>query len=338
MGVLVSIVDDSRFTPEDIAPFAEKLFFEGERRRIHLERFAVLLLLAAMIATYGVLADSTATIIGAMIIAPLMIPIMGTAAGLVMGDMRRAGRSFLKVVAGVAGVIVTSWLIAGYLSTTIISVADNSAIAGRISPSLTDLAIALLSGAAGAFAMSRSDVADTLPGVAISISLVPPLCVVGVGLSESDWDVASGAMLLFLTNLLSILLAGGGVLALLGLSTAATSELRGPARKRAFWSIAAGAFLVAVPLAATSAQVAGETVAEQRAQRLVGEWLEETDLRLTRVEADGHNLLLLINGSGELPDLDGLVADLQADIGMDVELEFRVVASKTVRYPVPDES
>ncbi len=216
MGVIRNIVEDNKFTPADVPPFEDKLFFEGDKRRVNLERFAVLLFLSTVIATYGVLGDSTATIIGAMIIAPLMIPIMGTAAGLVMGDMGRAGRSFLKVVGGVAGVIFTAWFIGSFLNTTVVSFTTNSAITGRISPSLTDLAIALASGAAGAFAMSRSDVADSLPGVAISISLVPPFCVVGIGLSAGEWSVASGAMLLFLTNFLSILLAGGGVLALLG--------------------------------------------------------------------------------------------------------------------------
>ena len=133
----------------------------------------------------------------------------------------------------------------------------------------------------------------------------------------------------------SWLRAGGGVLALLGLSTAATSELSGPARKRAFWSIAVGALLVAAPLAATSAQVASETLAEQRTQRLVRQWLDETDLRVTRVEADGRSLTVLINGSGELPDLDDLVADLQSEIGSDLELQIRVVPSETVLYREP---
>jgi uncharacterized hydrophobic protein (TIGR00271 family) len=165
MGVFRNIVDDNKFTPEDVPPFEDKLFFEGAKRRVNLERFAVLLFLSTVIATYGVLGDSTATIIGAMIIAPLMIPIMGTAAGLVMGDMGRAGRSFLKVVGGVAGVIFTAWFIGTFLNTTVVSFTTNSAITGRISPSLTDLMIALASGAAGAFAMSRSDVADSLPGL-----------------------------------------------------------------------------------------------------------------------------------------------------------------------------
>ena len=111
MGILRNVIDDNKFTPDDVQPFENKLFFEGDRRRINLERFAVLLFLSTVIAAYGVLGDSTATVIGAMIIAPLMIPIMATAAGLVMGDMRRAGRAILTVIGGVAGVIFTAWFI-----------------------------------------------------------------------------------------------------------------------------------------------------------------------------------------------------------------------------------
>jgi uncharacterized hydrophobic protein (TIGR00271 family) len=333
MGVFRNIVDDNKFTPEDVPPFEEKLFFEGDKRRINLERFVVLLFLATVIATYGVLGDSTATIIGAMIIAPLMIPIMGTAAGLVMGDMGRAGRSFLRVAGGVAGVIFTAWFIGTFLNPTVVSFTTNSAITGRISPSLTDLAVALASGAAGAFAMSRADVADSLPGVAISISLVPPLCVVGIGLSEGEWSVATGAMLLFLTNFLAILLAGGGVLALLGLSAASTKTLTGSARRKAFIYIAIGALLVAIPLAATSIRVAYETTAELQTQRLVQFWLDQTDFRVTKVEADGRNLNVLINGSGDLPALDELGTDLQSTLGPRIKMNMRVVPSETLHYP-----
>jgi uncharacterized hydrophobic protein (TIGR00271 family) len=333
MGVFRNIVDDNKFTPEDVPPFEEKLFFEGDKRRINLERFVVLLFLATVIATYGVLGDSTATIIGAMIIAPLMIPIMGTAAGLVMGDMGRAGRSFLRVAGGVAGVIFTAWFIGTFLNPTVVSFTTNSAITGRISPSLTDLAVALASGAAGAFAMSRADVADSLPGVAISISLVPPLCVVGIGLSEGEWSVATGAMLLFLTNFLAILLAGGGVLALLGLSAASTRTLTGSARRKAFIYIAIGALLVAIPLAATSIRVAYETTAELQTQRLVQFWLDQTDFNVTKVEADGRNLNVLINGSGDLPALDELGTDLQSTLGPRIKMNMRVVPSETLHYP-----
>ena len=160
--------------------------------------------------------------------------------------------------------------------TAVIDFTTNGQITGRVSPRLIDLFAALAAGAAGAFAMSRDDVGDSLPGVAISISLVPPLCVVGVGLAEAEWMAASGAMLLFVTNFLSILLAGGGVLALLGLSAAATAELKRDERRWAFFYVAIGVILIALPLGATSLRVYEENRTERATRRLAEEWIEDT--------------------------------------------------------------
>ena len=338
MGILRNIVDDNKFTPADVPPFEDKLFFIGAKRRINLERFAVLLFLSTVIAAYGVLGDSTATVIGAMIIAPLMIPIMATAAALVMGDMRQAGRSFLTVVGGVTGVILTAWFIGSFLNPTVVSYNINSQIVGRVSPSLTDLAIALACGAAGAFAMSRSDVADSLPGVAISISLVPPLCVVGIGLSGREWAVAWGAMLLFLTNFVSILLAGGGTLALLGLSAASTEKLTGGARRKAFTYIALGTLVVAVPLTVTSIKAASDTLTELRTHALAKQWLAPTDLEINRVDADGNQIEIVISGSDDPPPVTDLGANLRSAIHPQTQVELRIVPSQVVNFPetVPD--
>ncbi len=112
MSVLTQMVRESTITPENVSRLESKLFFDGVKRRRQFEQFSVLLFLAAIIATMGVLGDSTATVIGAMIISPLMTPIMATAAALVMGQMRRAGRSFLTVVIGVLGVIALSFFLA----------------------------------------------------------------------------------------------------------------------------------------------------------------------------------------------------------------------------------
>ncbi len=311
MSVISEILHDNRFRPEDLPVFEKKLFFKGPRLRPYLVRFTVLLFLSTVIATFGVVNDSAATVIGAMIIAPLMTPIMATAAALVMGKMDWSIRSLLLVALGVLLVIITSFLI-GILVNAIsfISFTQNSQITGRISPRLTDLCIALASGAAGAFAMSRDDIADSLPGVAISISLVPPLCVVGLGLSSGQWAAASGVMLLFLTNFFSILLAGGAVLALLGLGAAATTTIHGRRRRRAFLIIALGVLLVSIPLTATSIRVTRETLAESRIVQPVKEWLAQTDYEPERVTARGDVVKLVIVGEGELPPL----ADLKFEI------------------------
>ena len=133
----------------------------------------------------------------------------------------------MLVAIGVIFVVGMSALL-GWLYTGIISFGSNPQITGRVSPTMVDLIAALASGAAGAFCMSREDISDSLAGVAIAISLVPPLCVVGLSVQAGHWSDAAGALLLFVTNFLSILLAGGAVLAILGLSRAANARIVGP--------------------------------------------------------------------------------------------------------------
>jgi uncharacterized hydrophobic protein (TIGR00271 family) len=328
MGILSNIVKDNMFTPDAVPKFEAKLFFEGAKRRKDFEQFAVLLFLSTVIATFGVLGDSTATVIGAMIIAPLMRPIMAT----VTGRFDRAIYSSLIVAAGVAGVIGVAWLLAAGNITTVVSFETNAQITGRISPRLIDLYAALASGAAGAFAMSRDDVADSLPGVAISISLVPPLCVVGIALAEGNLGTSWGALLLFMTNFLSILLAGGAVLALLGLGAAATKDLRKEARRKAFMFIAAGIIIVAIPLAATSIRVAQESFVEAATRRLAAEWTDQSGYEVTRVEADGNQITLIINGSGDPPPLPELGTRLGDTLDRLIKLKLTIVPSEQQLY------
>ncbi len=327
MNALASLIRDNMFTPESVPGFERKLFFEGSRRRSYLERFGVLLFLATVIATVGVISDSTATVIGAMIVAPLMLPIMATAAALVMGQMGRAIQSGLLVAAGVAGVIALSWLF-GVVYPDVISFSGNSQITARISPRLLDLIAALAAGAAGAFAMSRDDVADSLPGVAIAISLVPPLCVVGLSLAHDQWAAALGALLLFVTNALAILLAGGGVLALLGLSQAATIELKGHSRRNAFVAIAFGVLIVAVPLTLTGRQVTREVRAQILTRQVVEEWLAGTEFEVRGVQTVASTASIVISGPGEPPPFEQLTAALEETLGQAVTVALEVVPSQ----------
>lgn len=332
MEILRNTIDDNKFKPEDLPPFRAKLFFEGVQRRADLERFAVLLLLSTIIATYGVIGDSTATVIGAMIIAPLMRPILATAAGLVMGDFKRAGSSFMIVVVSVAGVIVVAWLITEISLGTIISIETNSQLSNRISPRLIDLFAALAAGAAGAFAISREDVADSLPGVAIAIALVPPLCVVGVGLAEGNWSAAGGAMLLFLTNFLSILLAGGGLLALLGLGAARTKEIRQDARRKAFIFVAIGILLITIPLGAATVNVYEHNLIKRETINLAEEWITGTDYGISRVDVIEDQVNLVIHGSGEWPELSKLGDQLVASLDQPIDINLVVVPSDQETY------
>jgi uncharacterized hydrophobic protein (TIGR00271 family) len=169
--------------------------------------FYVLLSLSGAIATFGLLASSAATIIGAMIVAPLMGPILGIAFSTVMGNRRLLKRSLLSVVTGVLLVILISALICRLTGLSSLT----SEIEARTAPTLLDLGVALSAGTAGAYAKSRRDISDALPGVAIAVALVPPLSVVGVGIANRLPTVTGGALLLFLTNLVGIIFSGSAV-------------------------------------------------------------------------------------------------------------------------------
>jgi uncharacterized hydrophobic protein (TIGR00271 family) len=332
MGIVKNIIDDNRFTPEDLPKLEEKLFWEGPQKRISLERFAMLLLLSTIIATYGVLKDSTATVIGAMIIAPLMVPIVATAAALVMGDLNRAGKALMVVVVGVTGVVLVAF-VCGVIHPIFISFTTNSQITGRVSPSLGDLIVALASGVAGAFAVSRDDVADSLPGVAISISLVPPLAVSGISLSHGEFLAASGSFLLFITNFFSILLAGGLTFVFLGLSLASTQDLTRSIRRKAFITIIIGTLLVAIPLSLSSFRVARDSHLEYKAQKIARKWLEQSNFDLIKLDAHADRLEMVITGSGPPPSLSDFSESLDDEFDRDITTQLKVISSQIKFYP-----
>jgi uncharacterized hydrophobic protein (TIGR00271 family) len=175
----------------DVQRIERTLFFEPPEMRGRLTRFVMLILFASVIATGGLLSDSVASVIGAMIVAPLMTPIMGMVVAVVIGSSSRLGRSALIVLTGIALAIGVGWLMAilmpfGWEPT------QSGQVMARTSPKLLDLVVALASGGAGAYALSRVDVADALPGVAIAISLVPPLNTAGILLAGGEWDLARG--------------------------------------------------------------------------------------------------------------------------------------------------
>ena len=202
----------------------------------------------------------------------------------------------------------------------------NSQIVSRTAPRLVDLYAALASGAVGAFAMSRKDVANTLPGVAIAIALVPPLAVVGITLSQGAYDDAGGAFLLFLTNFLSILLAGGGVFALLGLSKASMADLKGSARRNAFIVIGLGTLLVIVPLAMTSASTGKAGYMQYNATQATQEWLGDTeDYELVAVKSGTDIVEVRITGDGSLPPTEELIANMGARTDEPITMELVVI-------------
>ena len=174
------------------------------RGAVSSKNFYILLFLSGIISTVGLLANSAATIIGAMIVAPLMGPIIAIAYSMAVGNQRLLKRSSFTLLTGIVLTVVTSIIIARIVGIKTFG----PEIWGRVSPTLLDLAVALAAGAAGAYAKSRRHVADALPGVAIAVALVPPLSVIGIGIAIGSQSVTVGSSLLFLTNLIGIIFSG----------------------------------------------------------------------------------------------------------------------------------
>ena len=135
--------------------------------------FFLLLICSAVIATLGLISNSTAVVIGAMIVAPLMDPILSLAFGLSIADNRLVKRSAITVIIGVLTVIGTATLLGWILDASEV----NREIYSRTAPNLIDLGIAVAAAIAGSFTLTRDRLSNSIAGVAIAVALVPPLCV-----------------------------------------------------------------------------------------------------------------------------------------------------------------
>jgi uncharacterized hydrophobic protein (TIGR00271 family) len=179
-------------------------------------------LAAALIAGFGLMENSPAVIIGAMLIAMLYGPIVGIALGLAEANLRLLGRSFLSEIVGAALVLAAGWVIG--ISTRDLTI--GSEILGRTSPNLIDLLIALVGGLAGGFTFVSTGLSGVVVGVAIATALVPPLTTCGILLARQLPNAAAGAFLLFLANFTAIALGAMIVFLLTGLRPAAADKAK----------------------------------------------------------------------------------------------------------------
>ncbi len=286
--------------------------------------------LAAVIASMGVLADSTVAVIAGMLVAPLMMPMMGMAASLVMGWPRRLART-----AGVvAGGIVVSFVVGMALALTnpdAIDVPANSEISSRVTPTVRDLIIAVAAGGAGAYGLSRPDVSDSLPGAAVAISLVPPLTVAGVTASQGDWESTGGALLLFTTNTLAILTVGGATFVLTGVAPIqrlATGSQRWWVR---LVVVGLTSVVVGVALILNGANLGAAAYEQDRAEITVDDWLSGVSHHPLDVAIDGDEVTVVAAGPSEdRPDATVLASDLSLEFGRTIAVDVRFLVEDQV--------
>jgi uncharacterized hydrophobic protein (TIGR00271 family) len=279
------------------------------------KKFLLLIILAAMIATLGLLQSSTAVVIGAMLVSPLMGPIMGVGFGLATLETNLIRRSLVTLAAGTAVAILVAMLII-WLS----PIKDvTPELRARTQPTLLDLGVAVVGGIAGVYAIMRK-LSGVMVGVAIATALVPPLSTVGFGLATGRFDFAVGAALLFLTNTLAIAFAATIVARLNHFGPSLTPQHTA----MQVVGIALTLGILSIPLALTLNSLAGEVRARSVVQTELRAMLGESD-RVDGLNVRMEHDAIAVDGVVLVDRYAGrLDTQLAAKIGAELGREVRV--------------
>ncbi len=173
--------------------------------------FFLILILSAIVTTFGIVLDNIAIIIGGMLISPLLSPILAISMGIVMADPKLIFRSLRVLLIAIIYVVAISLVFVFF----VVNKELNQEILSRAHPNLIYFGVALASGIAAAFAFAKEEFSERIVGVAVAIALLPPLSVIGIGIAYLNLEVLSGSLSLFLLNLFGILLGSLIVFSLL---------------------------------------------------------------------------------------------------------------------------
>ncbi|QRN83641.1 DUF389 domain-containing protein [Chloroflexota bacterium] len=259
--------------------------------------------LSGAIATLGLINDSPAVIIGAMVVAPLMSPILGVGLGSITADARLARDSASALIRGaLISVILAALLTLSniYLPFVPSLTEIPNEILSRTQPTPNDLIIALAGGLAAAYALSQPHLSAALPGVAIATALMPPLSVIGIGIALGRWDIAGGATLLFLTNAVTIAFAAILVFFIEGFSPRKVQD-EGHL-PRTLWVAALLTLILLIPLTILGARFVAQAQENRLINNIVQTELadlndaEIVELQITRID-NGINLDLTISSN-----------------------------------------
>ena len=277
--------------------------------------FYILIALAAIIAGLGLLVNSGAVVIGAMLVAPLMSPMIGSGLAIILGDTRFLRLALGAVVRGV-GLAIAVGLIVGLFN---LGKPLTPELLARTEPTLIDLAIAWFSGMAGAYALSKSNAAGALPGVAIAAALVPPLATVGITFTDGYYRESLGALLLFITNFVAISSATAFVFVVLGFRPTPSQKARKEVRAKSAQVAAISMVVVALLLIGTSYFLNAQRAKGTRIHEVVElKLLEVANAELENLEIvdfTDDNLKLDIIARSSKAILFNQVQELQEQIG-----------------------
>lgn len=300
--------------------------------------YYLMLLTSALIALLGLLTNSVAVVIGAMLISPLMMPIISSSLALAIGDLTLARRAFYIIsVSVILTVIVCA-------SVTVISpLKDPTAeILARVRPNIYDLFIAMLSGLAGAVALcTKRNYLITATGVAVATAVIPPLSVVGYGVGTGQLMLALGGFLLFFTNFVAIVLASDLVFFVMGFRASHVETLLYSARKR--WTIIAGLLLlISIPLVYTLVVDLEKVNTKKRIERVLKKNLNKDEIsHMTGYNFTPQKGKLLVRATVNTTNFivkknqQQIESDLNASVKMPVDLYLEQVLVASDRLPEP---
>lgn len=298
----------------------DQLYFEGDQRRPFLTRFATLLTFSVIIAVFGLANDSGPVVIGAMLVSPLTTPLLGFSAALIMGWPRRQAESFLILLGGTIWAFLLAFGALELLPEPRTVTLQSEELLARTEPRLLDLGVAVVAGAAGAYVLVRREAVGALPGVAIAVALVPPLSAIGMLSELQRSDLASGALLLYATNLIGIVAAGSLVLLASGMRPI-THDAKLPRRARiGLVTALIFVFVIAYPLGVVTERGIKAATERDQAQNLAEDWVARKELRLTDVETEDDRVEVDVSGPRP-PTTSAELADaIAAEFGREVEL------------------
>ncbi len=247
------------------------------------EEFLVLLVGSCLITTFGLFQNSVTVIIGAMLIAPLMMPILGFSLAALWGDQKLLLTSVITLITGsIIVLVITSCLVK-----IIPGVEFNEQIQARINPNLYDIFVAVASGFAGAYAFANPKISTSISGVAIAVALMPPLCVIGISIGLNNWTAARGATLLYITNLIGISLASSLMFWRLRFHpiTKDKKSIKKRAKKSIFFSLSL-LILIALPLGFFTRQTFLLKEKEEKIRTIITSTIKSADILKLVIRTD----------------------------------------------------
>lgn len=283
--------------------------------------YVTLILVSATIATLGLLLNSAAIIIGAMLVAPLMSPLISLSSGLTIGRVRMAVRATGTLFIGVMMALIVA-IVLGVLLPIDLSTPE---MLSRGRPTLLDAAVALASGVIGGYATTRKDIPAALAGVAIAAALMPPICTVGLGLALGDNSLAFGALILFLINIICIIGAGMVVFIYMGMSLRRYDDVPGWVQIAALLVFTLVSLPVFVEVVALTQDAVRESDARAEIQRALSPAeLVEVDIR----DGDPRRVIATVRSTEPLDadrviKLEGRLSDV---LGQRVQIDLVVLS------------